>query len=101
MIGRWAKLFQELSEPWTSPHEPPTDKKELGTYAKQLLEDPVLHLALERVEENLVRTWKASDPSDEEGRERIYAAYQGMQRFKGELHRMIANASEALRAEHQ
>lgn len=94
MIGQWFARFVALGDPiWSSTASPPQDKRELGTYAKQLLDDPVLHLALERVEDTLIHTWKSSDPADQKGRERVYAAYQGMQRFKGELQRMIANAS--------
>lgn len=100
MIRDLFAKFIALGDPiWSSPHAPPEDKRELGTYAKQLLDDPVLHLALERVEDTLIHTWKSSDPADQEGRERVYAAYQGMQRFKGELRRMIGDASEALRAD--
>lgn len=97
MIRDLFAKFVALGDPiWSSPHEPPRDRKELGNAARQLLDDPVLHLALQSVEDNLIRTWKASDPADEEGRERVYAAYQGITRFKGELQRMIGNASEQL-----
>lgn len=98
MIGNWfARFLATVSDPiWSSPASPPKDRRELGQAAKRLLDDPVLHFALDRVEDNLIRTWKASDPADRDGRERIYATYDGMRRFKGELQRMIGNASESL-----
>ena len=97
MIRDLFAKFVALGDPiWSSPHEPPKDRRELGNAAKRLLDDPVLHLALLQVEDNLIRTWKASDSADHEGRERIYATYDGMRRFKGELQRMIGNASEQL-----
>ena len=95
--GRFVRFLALDEASWRSTSAPPTDRRELGTAARQLLDDPVLHLALERVEAKLMQTWKTSDPSDEEGRERVYAAYLGMQRFRQELQIMVGSASEALR----
>jgi hypothetical protein len=97
MLHRFTRFLVWNDPPWRSSSAPPNDKQELGTYAKQLLDDPVLHLALERVEDKLLHTWKNTEVADEEGRERIYMVYQGMQRFRQELRVMIGNASEALR----
>jgi hypothetical protein len=97
--GRFVRFMALDEASWRSPSAAPRDKRELGNAARQLLDDPVLHLALERVEDSLIQTWKTSDPADEEGRERVYATYLGMQRFRGELRRMIANAGDALNPE--
>jgi hypothetical protein len=97
--GRFIRFLALDEMPWSASQAPPRDKKELGHAARQLLDDPVLHLALEKVEDSLIQTWKTSDPADEEGRERVYATYLGMQRFRGELRRMIANAGDALNPE--
>lgn len=102
MTLNWFARFLAWNDPiWQSTAAPPTDRRELGTAARQLLDDPVLHLALERVEDKLMQTWRTSNPADEEGRERVYAAYLGMQRFRQELQIMVGSASEALRPNDQ
>jgi hypothetical protein len=97
MLSRWARLFAEMSVPWRPGGPPPTDRQELGEEARRLLDNPVLHEAMDRVEQTLVETWKRSDPADAQGREAVFAVYLGMQRFRGQLQQMIANAGMAIR----
>jgi hypothetical protein len=86
-----------LLDLWKAIVPPPESKTELGEAAKQLLADPVLHLALRRVEEKLVATWRQTAVGEEEAREAAYALLCGLEQFKGELRLMIAEAGMAAR----
>lgn len=89
MIGRLARWVAEQKAPVDSP---PEDALRLGEQAKRLLEDPVLNAAFAAVERNLRDTWAASASHDTAGRERVFATLEGLQRAKGELHRMVGNS---------
>ena len=97
-MPRLAWLRRAAPQLWRASSGPvPESQGELGEEARKLLDNPVLIEALERVERTLIETWKRSEPSDEEGREQVFAVYQGMQRFRGQLQQMIANAGMAAR----
>ena len=93
--GRFARFLAEVKKPWRSTQPVPQSQGELGEEARKLLDNPVLHEAMDRVERALIETWKRSEPADNEGRETVFAVYQGMQRFRGQLQVMIANAGIA------
>jgi hypothetical protein len=82
---------------WKASKPPPENKGEIGEAARHLLDDPVLHLALERVETRLVTTWKNTAAGEPAAREAAYSLLWGLQQFKGELRLMIAEAGMAAR----
>lgn len=95
IFTRWgAKIWDER---WRSTQMPPEDRGELGDEAKKLLDNPILHLALDRVEEKLTRTWQHTAPGEAQEREAAYAIYWAAQQFRSELRIMIANAGMAAR----
>jgi hypothetical protein len=90
-----------LSDIWKAAKPPPEKKGEIGEAARHLLDDPVLHLALRRVEEKLVATWRQTAVGEQEAREAAYALLCGLEQFKGELRLMIAEAGMAARGKPQ
>src|SRR5678815_1391942 len=92
----WRHLFLKGSLAWGT-SAPPENKGELGDEARKLLDNPVLLLALNRVEEKLVATWKNTAAGDEEAREAAYSLLWGLKQFKGELGLMVAEAGMAER----
>jgi hypothetical protein len=97
MLSRWARFLAKVDIPWRPSAPPPTDRQELGEEARRLLDNPVLHEAMDRVERKLVDTWRNTAPGEDEQREAAYAMYWAMQQIRGELRIMIANAGMAIR----
>jgi hypothetical protein len=99
VTGRLARLVAWCREvpapPWASPYPVPEDKGQIGVAAQALLDDPVLHLALDRVQEKLVATWLATAPGERQAREAAYRLHWAAEQFRSELRIMIANASVA------
>ena len=90
-----------LLDIWKAAKPPPENKGEIGEGARLLLDDPVLHLALERVETRLVTSWKNTAAGEPAAREAAYSLFWGLQQFKGELRLMIAEAGMAAREKPQ
>lgn len=100
-MTRSRALFHRLGERLRDPAaEAPADKTLLGIHAERLLNDPVLHLAFERVEQGLVNTWKASAGVDVDGRERCHNELRALGRVKGELMRFLGD-KKLVEAEHK
>jgi hypothetical protein len=97
--GRFARFLAEAKKPWRSTQPVPPSQGELGEEARKLLDNPVLHEAMDRVERKLVETWKNSAPGEEEQRQAAYHMYWALYRIRGELQVMIANAGMAARRE--
>jgi hypothetical protein len=93
----WRQLFRQQAEMWSTPAPPPENKGEIGEEARKLLDNPVLQLALARVEEKLVSTWKNTAAGEDDAREAAYSLLWGLKQFKGELGLMIAEAGMAER----
>jgi len=93
----WRQLFRQQGEPWPQAAPPPENKGELGEEARKLLDNPVLQLALSRVEEKLVASWKNTAAGDDTAREAAYSLLWGLKQFKAELGLMIAEAGMAER----
>lgn len=70
----------------------PTDPIELGARAKALLDDPLLKLALDKIEEKLNATWRHSKVGDTEAREAAYRLYWAIEQLRSELRAMRDNA---------
>lgn len=95
--GRFARFLAEASTPWRSTQPVPQSQGELGEEARQLLDNPVLIEALDRIERKLTDTWRNSRAGDDEEREASYRLYWAVEALKGELRVMIANAGMAAR----
>jgi hypothetical protein len=98
-LARWWRDIAALPPPWAPAGPPPDDPGQLGAAAKRLLEDPVLHLALERIDRKLIETWKITDPGQVEAREAVFWQYKAVERFKGELQQMVGSAAMSGRPE--
>jgi hypothetical protein len=70
----------------------PTDQMQLGEMAKRLLDDPVLNLALDRIQQKLADTWRNSAVGEVEAREAAYRMLWAAEHFKSELRIMLGNA---------
>lgn len=97
VLGRWMRFLTAAEMPWRPIGDAPSDRQELGEEARRLLDNPVLHEAMDRVEKKLVESWKNTAPGEDAEREAAYAMYWAMQQVRGELRVMIANASMAQR----
>jgi len=89
----WSRFFPDPADLWKSSQPLPPNKGEVGEEARKLLDNPVLHEALDRVERRLVETWRTSPIGDGEGREATYRLHWAVEELKAELRRMIGNAS--------
>jgi hypothetical protein len=69
-----------------------TDKREIAAAAKQLLEEPVFQLALERMQRRLYETWKTTSVADVEAREQMYRLHWAIEELLAELQRMVDSA---------
>jgi hypothetical protein len=78
--------------PWRSTQPAPSDPMQLGEAARRLLDDPTLVLALERVQQRLVDTWRDSKVGDAEAREAAYRLHWAVEQFKAELRIMLGTA---------
>jgi hypothetical protein len=97
ILEGWMRHLTLVTQPWRAKGEVPTDRQELGEEARRLLDNPVLHEAMDRVERKLIESWKNTAPGEDEQREAAYAMYWAMQQVRGELRVMIANATMAQR----
>src|SRR3954464_14304403 len=86
---------------WRSTQPVPEDQGQLGAAARQLLDDPVLHEALDRVQTKLIDAWRNTAPGETMARDEAYRMYWSLEQFKSELRVMIANAGLKPRATSQ
>lgn len=94
----WSRFFPVPEQPWwRSTQSLPPNKGEIGEAARKLLDDPVLHEALARVERKLIESWKNSAAGDGPSREEAYRMFWAVGALKVELRIMIANASMSAR----
>jgi hypothetical protein len=64
----------------------------IASAAKQLLDEPVFQLALERVQRRLVETWKSTALADAPAREQQYRLHWAIEELRAELRRMVDSA---------
>jgi len=92
-------IWQRLAELWNERldppppeevREPPSDPVALGHAAQALLADPVMRLALDRVERRLVDTWQRSADDERDLREMAFHLHRAVQELRSELQRMVA-----------
>ena len=93
----WSRFFPDPADLWKSSQPLPPNRSEMGEEARKLLDNPVLHEALDRVERKLIESWRNTTPGDEKAREAAYALHWAAQQFRAELRLMIANATMAAR----
>jgi hypothetical protein len=84
----WGPTLDDLMPIKAAP-EPPSDRNELASAAKRLLEDPVFALALERIQKRLYDTWRQTEVGDAQARERQYHLHWAVEEVKSELRRMV------------
>ncbi|HXI76525.1 MAG TPA: hypothetical protein VNH21_05280 [Steroidobacteraceae bacterium] len=77
---------------WRSTQPAPEDKMQLGENARRLLDDPVLHAALDRVQQKLIESWRNTAPGEGEAREAAYRLYWASELFRDELRLMLGDA---------
>ena len=65
---------------------------QLGEAARRLLDDPTLQLALDRVQQRLVESWRSTAMGETEAREAAYRLLWASEELKAELRRMLGNA---------
>lgn len=93
MIRRfWGHWPQHRLVPWRTTQPPPSDPVQLGEAARRLLDDPTLHLALERVQQGLVESWCGTAAGEHEAREAAYRMWWSCEQFRTELRLMLGNA---------
>lgn len=68
---------------------------EAGERAKALLDDPTLQEVFERLDAKFVDAWRNCRPDDQEGREKLYWAMQGLEYVRRELRIMLDNGKVA------
>jgi hypothetical protein len=90
---RMAELWGDRLEPEPPDEvrEPPSDPVALGHAAQALLHDPVMRLALDRVERRLIDTWRQSAMGALQEREAAYHLHGAVQELRAELGRMVAD----------
>lgn len=64
-------------------------KVQRGLHAAQLMADPLIVEALATMEENVVASWRNSDPAHPEKRERSWFLLKALELFKGHLADLI------------
>jgi hypothetical protein len=94
-LNRLTEWYWRQPTPWASTQAPPEAAGELGEEARKLLDNPVLHAALDRVERKLIETWRNTPAGDEAGREAAYRLHWAVEALRAELRVMIANAGMA------
>jgi hypothetical protein len=72
---------------------PPQDPGLLAEAAKRLLDDPVLQLALDRMEAKLTETWRHTALGQTEAREAAYRLHWACEQFRSELRVMVGAAA--------
>lgn len=91
---RWEAFCRALLARYSEPapaEAPPEDRRELANAARELLENPVFRLAMERVQDRLVSTWRHTALSAAEEREAAYRLHAAVEQLRGELVRMTTN----------
>lgn len=76
----------------------PMDKALLGAQARRVLADPVLALAFDRIERDLIEGWRRTAVGDQQAREAAYSLVWAVQEVKSRLQNFCNNA-KALEAE--
>jgi hypothetical protein len=87
----WAERKLPLP-PWRSTQPAPSDPMQMGENARRLLDDPVLHLALDRIQQKLAETWRNTAIGETEAREAAYRLHWAAEQFRSELRIMVGNA---------
>ena len=93
LIGAAPDTCARITEPIG---EPPEDLLQLGNAAQQLLQDPVVDLALKRVQQQMVDRWTKSAMGNAAEREHAYLIYGAVEALRAELALMVANAAHAV-----
>lgn len=94
----WRRLWRFLKGPTVEDlipireAEPPSDRNELASAAKRVLEDPVVQLALDRVQKRLYDNWRQTEVGAGEAREQAYRLHWAVEELKTELRLMVLNA---------
>jgi len=65
---------------------------QMGENARRLLDDPVLHLALDRIQQKLAETWRNTAFAEAEQREAAYRLHWAVEEFRSELRNMVGHA---------
>lgn len=95
--GRFARALADYwggttTPEWPAPGAPPDNLVQLGEAARRLLEDPVLQLAMQRVQQKLEEGWRRTAPGEQEAREAAYRLYWALEQVRQELRLMLGNA---------
>ena len=94
----WGRFFPNPAPPPPQEIRPaPENLGELGQEAKDLLSNPTLHEALNRVEKKLEAAWRNTPPGDSAAREEAYRMHWAVEALKAELSLMVGQASMAQR----
>lgn len=91
----WQSLmvfWKERLDPTPPPSDPPNDPVQLGAAARALLHDPVFNLAMERIEKNLVLSWKHTADDERNLRELNFYLHRAVQELRAELQRMVTES---------
>jgi hypothetical protein len=102
VFGRALPIFGHLRDALTirsSAAEAPTDRLQLGAHARQLLDDPVLALAFDKLADDLAQTWRSSQVGDREAREEAYRMVWAIEGARSKLSAMLGDA-KLIEAEH-
>lgn len=95
-MSLWDKIKRHwLPEPmrhaFGDPALAPLDRALLGAHAKRLLDDPVLTLAFEKVDKELVNAFRRSAPAEERQRTAIYAEMWALKQVEQHLRVFFGN----------
>ena len=95
----WSRFFPNGSGPERQqpPRAAPENLGELGREAKELLDNPTLHEALNRVERKLQSSWRNTATGDRDAREEAYRLHWAVEALRAELHLMVGQATMAQR----
>lgn len=66
-----------------------------GDRAKQLMEDPLVQEAINKIEQTLIEAWQNSHANDHEGRNNAYLMQRLLKNFKSEFERAIGTGKVA------
>lgn len=81
--------FGAEPQPRLYPLEPPPENaQELARAAKELLQNPVFRLAMERVQQGVVDTWRHSPLGGSDQREAAYLLHAAIEELRAQLVRM-------------
>ena len=99
----WSRFFPNERPPELPPKIRPAPENlgELGQEAKDLLSNPTLHEALNRVEKKLQASWRNTPPGDSAAREEAYRMHWAVEALRAELQLMVGQATMAQRRNDQ